>query len=157
MTMLQKRLALEDADDANKQAIQGFFWLPVAQRQRLLRADSPRLREQVVGRVRRRLILGLLLAFGVALMLLGFLEVPGNALLGQGAEQVDAGRIESIELHSGLLGDKTTVRTTAGTFQVLGPVSAMQGDAARVRRNGERGRMQLCLESQIRQQCYWIL
>lgn len=157
MTMPQKRLAIEDVDDANKQAIEGFFWLPAEQRQRLLAADSPRLREQVVGRVKRRLVLGLLLAFGVTLMFLGFLEVPGNALLGEGAAQVDAGRVESVELHSGLLGDKTTVRTTAGTFQVLGSVSAMQGDVVRVQRDGERGRMQLCLESQIRQQCYWML
>lgn len=155
--VMRDKLVSPEPDDANKRAIDGFFWLRGAERRRLLSTPDPSLREQVVGRVKRRLVLGLLLAFGLALTVLARLEIPGNLLLGSGVAQLDAGRIEAIEMHSTLLSDKTTVRTTLGTFQVHGSVSALLGDPVYLQRDGERGRMRLCLDSQIRRQCYWVL
>jgi hypothetical protein len=50
----------------------------------------------------------------------------------------DAGTLQNIELHAGITGNETTVRTSVGVFQVEGAVSGAFGDAVSLEESGFR-------------------
>lgn len=103
-----------------------------------------------------------MVAWGCALAL----AQPGTAASSAPAADVstveDAGSVIDVALQSGTFSSETTVRTSAGIYQVHGGVSVSPGETASIKRTtsqvaGRATKVELCVESQIKRACYELL
>jgi hypothetical protein len=73
---------------------------------------------------------------------------------------IDAGIVQSVQLHETALSRSTTIVTTIGTYQVVGGVSAEPGVYAVLRRETTMSGNEIssvCINSKIKQACYRLL
>ena len=72
-----------------------------------------------------------------------------------------AGQVQSIQLHETAFSRSSTVTTSVGTFQVRGGVSASVGDNVSLKKDvsysKQYPKIELCVESKIKTQCYDVL
>lgn len=161
----QSGQTIPDARDArNRRLLSHIAYSPMA---RFLRLDAERLviegtpeeREAYAKRVMKwALLISVILA--VYLLSIDWQKVGQQQPSSKVLSEVDAGKIQSVQLHETSFSRSTTIVTTVGTYQVVGGVSAEAGVYTTLKREQALSGgviTSVCVESHIKQACYPLL
>lgn len=152
----------QQRDNLNKRLIMNNFisacGLGLNGEQQWLLSDNatPEKRAAYVKKQHKRFLIALVIVASIVAILSFIPRAPAPVY--PAPKVIVAGMIQSLQLHETAFSTSTTVVTSNGMYQVRGGVSAKAGDAATLKKELHPfQKTSLCIESNIKKNCYELL